>query len=50
MNMFFKHFRQDRHSADPDQTAQSDQGLHYLQHCLHLLDALRYSKTSFFHF
>ena len=29
-------------SADPDQTAQeqSDQGLHYLQFALHLLDAL----------
>ena len=27
---------------------QSDQGLHYLQYCLHLLDALLYGKTSFF--
>ena len=37
-------------SADPDQTAprgESDQGLHYLQNCLHLLDALLYGKTSF---
>ena len=29
---------------------QSDQGLHYLQYCLHLLDALLYGKTSFFQF
>ena len=27
--------------------AQSDQGLHCLQYCLHLLDALLYGKTSF---
>ena len=27
---------------------QSDQGFHYLQYCLHLLDALLYGKTSFF--
>ena len=27
---------------------QSDQGLHCLQYCLHLLDALLYGKTSFF--
>ena len=26
---------------------QSDQGLHYLQYCLHLLDALLYGKASF---
>ena len=26
---------------------QSDQGLHYLQYCVHLLDALLYGKTSF---
>ena len=26
---------------------QSDQGLHYLQYFLHLLDALPYGKTSF---
>ena len=31
-------------SADPDQTYQ---GLHYLQYCLHLLDALLDGKTSF---
>ena len=29
---------------------QSDQGLHYLQYCLHLLDALLDGKTSFFLF
>ena len=29
---------------------QSDQGLHYLQYCLHFLDALPYGKTSFFSF
>ena len=29
---------------------QSDQGLHYLQYCLHLLDALLYGKTSLFAF
>ena len=29
---------------------QSDQGLHYLQYCLHLLDALLYGKTSLFEF
>ena len=29
---------------------QSDQGLHYLQYCLHLLDALRYGKKTFFEF
>ena len=29
---------------------QSDQGLHYLQHCLYLLDALHYGKTSFSEF
>ena len=29
---------------------QSDQGLHYLQYCLHLLDALLYCKTFFFQF
>ena len=33
-------------SADLDQ--QSDQGLHCLQYCLHLLEALLYGKTSFF--
>ena len=31
-------------SADPDQ------GLHFLQYCLHLLDALLYGKTSVFEF
>ena len=36
-------------SVDPDQTA-LDQGLQYLQYCLHLLDALLYGKTSFFEF
>ena len=34
-------------SADSDQ---SDQGLHYLQYCLHLLDALLDGKTCFFQF
>ena len=29
---------------------QSDQGLQYLQYCLHLLDALLYSKSSFSEF
>ena len=29
---------------------QSDQGLHYSQYCLHLLDALLYGKTSYFQF
>ena len=29
---------------------QSDQGLYYLQDCLHLLDALRYGKSSLFQF
>ena len=29
---------------------QSDQGLHYLQYCLHLLDALLYGKASSFQF
>ena len=29
---------------------QSDQGLHYLQYCMHLLDALFNGKTSFFSF
>ena len=29
---------------------QSDQGLHYLQYCLHLLNALLGGKTSFFRF
>ena len=29
---------------------QSDQGLHYLQYCLHLLDALLYGKSSLFEF
>ena len=29
---------------------QSDQGLHYLQYCLHLLGALFCGKTSFFNF
>ena len=29
---------------------QSDQGLHYLQYCLHLLDALLDGKTSFIQF
>ena len=29
---------------------QSDQGLHYLPYCLHILNALLYGKTSFFHF
>ena len=28
----------------------SDQGLHYLQYCLHFLDALLFGKTSFFQF
>ena len=32
-------------SADPDQTA-PDQGLHCLQFCLHLFDALLYGKNS----
>ena len=27
---------------------QSDQGLHYLQYCLHLLDALLYGKNPLF--
>ena len=27
---------------------QSDQGLHYLQYCVHLLDALLYGKNVFF--
>ena len=27
---------------------QSDQGVHYLQYCLHLLDALLYGKIFFF--
>ena len=29
---------------------QSDQSLHYLQYCLHLLDALFFGKPSFFQF
>ena len=29
---------------------QSDQGLHCLQYCLHLFDALLYGKTSLFEF
>ena len=46
-------------SADPDKTArgaiglleeQSDQGLHSLQFCLHLLDALLYGKATLFKF
>ena len=40
-------------SADPDQTApeeQSDQGLHCLQFCLHLFDALLYGITPLFKF
>ena len=34
-------------SADSDQTA-PDQGLHYLQICLHSLDALLYGKATLF--
>ena len=37
-------------SADPDQTEQSDQGLHHLQFRLHLLDALLFRKTILFKF
>ena len=36
-------------SADPDQTA-PDQGLHYSQFPLHLLDTLPYGKGTLFEF
>ena len=37
-------------SADPDQTEQSDQGLHCLLFRMHLLDTLLYGQTTLFKF
>ena len=43
-------FQTDRsvQTEDPDETAQSDHGLHCLPFCLHLLDSLFYGKTMLF--